>query len=123
MPEPLFPYCRHPPQGVNASVAAGGIESLCDHSPRQQAVTHREDPENWRHQVPVAAVLRIIIPDPFRLRSESRARTAAERSFPMKLFTEAQRRELLANGQRSAAGDQIDPLPVVKLFTPDAGAT
>ena len=41
----------------------------------------------------------------------------------MKLFTEAQRRELLANGQRSAAGDQIDPLPVVKLFTPDAGAT
>ena len=41
----------------------------------------------------------------------------------MKLLTEAQRRELLANGQRSAAGDQIDPLPVVKLFTPDAGAT
>jgi hypothetical protein len=41
----------------------------------------------------------------------------------MKLFTEAQRRELLANGQRSAAGDQIDPLPAVKLFTPDAGAT
>lgn len=41
----------------------------------------------------------------------------------MKFLTEAQRRELLANGQRSAAGDQIDPLPVVKLFTPDAGAT
>jgi hypothetical protein len=41
----------------------------------------------------------------------------------MKLLTEAQRRELLANGQRSAAGNPIDPLPVVKLFTPDAGAT
>ena len=41
----------------------------------------------------------------------------------MKLFTEAQRRELIANGERSAAGEQTDPRPVVKLFTPDAGAT
>jgi Protein of unknown function (DUF2958) len=41
----------------------------------------------------------------------------------MKLLTEAQRRELIANGERSAAGEQIDPRPVVKLFTPDAGAT
>jgi Protein of unknown function (DUF2958) len=40
----------------------------------------------------------------------------------MKLFTEAQRRELIANGERSAAGEHIDPHPVVKLFTPDAGA-
>jgi hypothetical protein len=30
---------------------------------------------------------------------------------------------LLANGARSAAGDDIDPVPVVKLFTPDANAT
>lgn len=30
---------------------------------------------------------------------------------------------LLANGARSAAGEDIDPRPVVKLFTPDAGAT
>jgi hypothetical protein len=30
---------------------------------------------------------------------------------------------LLANGQRRAGGEQIDPNPVVKLFTPDAGAT
>lgn len=41
----------------------------------------------------------------------------------MKLLTEAQRRELIANGERSAAGEPIDPRPVVKLFTPDAGAT
>ena len=41
----------------------------------------------------------------------------------MKLFTQAQRRELIANGERSAAGQHIDPQPVVKLFTPDAGAT
>lgn len=31
--------------------------------------------------------------------------------------------KLVANGQLSAKGDASDPLPVVKLFTPDAGAT
>ena len=41
----------------------------------------------------------------------------------MKLFTEVQRRELIANGERSAAGEPIEPRPIVKLFTPDAGAT
>ena len=41
----------------------------------------------------------------------------------MKLLTEAQRRELTANGERSTAGEEIDPRPVVKLFTPDASAT
>ena len=41
----------------------------------------------------------------------------------MKLLTDAQRRELTAHGERSAAGEEIDPRPVVKLFTPDAGAT
>jgi hypothetical protein len=30
---------------------------------------------------------------------------------------------MLANGRRSAAGDDHDPPPVVKLFTPDSGAT
>ncbi len=30
---------------------------------------------------------------------------------------------LLSNGALSAAGKDIDPHPVVKLFTPDAGAT
>jgi hypothetical protein len=52
----------------------------------------------------------------------SRARTATERSFSLKLLTDAQRRELTGNGERSAAGVEIDPRPVVKLFTPDAGA-
>lgn len=39
------------------------------------------------------------------------------------LITEDQLAQLLANGARSAAGEDIDPKPVVKLFTPDAGAT
>ena len=33
------------------------------------------------------------------------------------------RERLLANGARSAAGEDIDPIPVVKLFTLDANAT
>ena len=32
-------------------------------------------------------------------------------------------RDLLANGHRTAGGDQFDPQPVIKLFTPDAQAT
>lgn len=39
------------------------------------------------------------------------------------LFTETIRQKLLANGARSAAGEVNDPIPVVKLFTPDANAT
>lgn len=39
------------------------------------------------------------------------------------LFTQIIRQKLLANGARSAAGEHIDPVPVVKLFTPDANAT
>lgn len=31
--------------------------------------------------------------------------------------------QLLANGASTAAGDDIDEAPVIKLFTPDAGAT
>ncbi|WP_164155257.1 DUF2958 domain-containing protein [Sandarakinorhabdus rubra] len=38
-------------------------------------------------------------------------------------LTEEQWNLLLANGKRSVAGDDLDPAPVVKLFTPDAGAT
>lgn len=41
----------------------------------------------------------------------------------MALLTAALKAALLANGARSAAGEEIDPVPVVKLFTPDAGAT
>ena len=45
----------------------------------------------------------------------------------MKLITTAQRAKLLANGRVSLEGRHqgrdIDPHPVVKLFTPDAGCT
>ena len=39
------------------------------------------------------------------------------------LITEAQRVLLLANGRESLQNADFDPSPVVKLFTPDAGAT
>ena len=39
------------------------------------------------------------------------------------IITAEQRAQMLANGTRSAAGEDLDPLPVVKLFTPDANAT
>lgn len=39
------------------------------------------------------------------------------------LITENERRQLLAHGQIRAAGQAIDSLPVVRLFTPDAHAT
>lgn len=39
------------------------------------------------------------------------------------LITEDERRLLLEHGQARAAGRVIDPLPVVRLFTPDAHAT
>ena len=41
----------------------------------------------------------------------------------MELIPDALRARLLDNGRRSAAGEDHDPLPLVKLFTPDAGAT
>lgn len=41
----------------------------------------------------------------------------------MKLITDAQRAQLLAHGTVTASGGTHDPLPVVKLFTPDANAT
>jgi len=39
------------------------------------------------------------------------------------LITEEQRRQLLENGNAAVSGQQADPWPVVKLFTPDAHAT
>ena len=39
------------------------------------------------------------------------------------LITENERRLLLVHGQIRATGQAIDPLPVVRLFTPDAHAT
>lgn len=41
----------------------------------------------------------------------------------MQLLLDSHRAQLLANGRRSAAGEDIDPHPVVKLFTPDAGTS
>lgn len=40
-----------------------------------------------------------------------------------KLITDEQRAQLLANGWKSIENPDFDPHPVVKLFTPDAGAT
>jgi len=39
------------------------------------------------------------------------------------LMLPAERERLLANGRLSAAGEELDPLPIVKLFTPDANAS
>ena len=41
----------------------------------------------------------------------------------MNLITESLHAQLLANGRQSLDNDDFDPPPVVKLFTPDAGAT
>lgn len=40
-----------------------------------------------------------------------------------KLITDEQHAQLLANGRQSLEQENFDPAPVVKLFTPDAGAT
>lgn len=40
----------------------------------------------------------------------------------MTFLTEEQRSRLLANGAARARGETLDPLPVVKLYTLDAGA-
>lgn len=39
------------------------------------------------------------------------------------LLTAALRRQLLLNGHKSRSQPDFDPIPVVKLFTPDASAT
>ncbi len=43
--------------------------------------------------------------------------------MPHDLITADQRALMLAHGAKSAAGEDIDPYPVVKLFTPDGAAT
>ena len=40
-----------------------------------------------------------------------------------KLISDEQRAQLLANGRLSMTAEDFDPAPVVKLFTPNAGAT
>ena len=45
-------------------------------------------------------------------------------SDTLKTFlTDELRDEMLANGAARARGDDIDPYPVLKLYTPDAGAS
>lgn len=46
-------------------------------------------------------------------------------TFPQRpaFVDDAAHAQLLANGHRTAGGEEIDPQPVIKLFTPDAGAT
>jgi hypothetical protein len=39
------------------------------------------------------------------------------------LLTDAERDQLLKNGAAAARGEQLDPFPVVRLFSPDAHAT
>jgi hypothetical protein len=41
----------------------------------------------------------------------------------MNFLTDEQRREMLANGAALGRGEDIDPYPVLKLYTPDAGAS
>jgi len=43
-------------------------------------------------------------------------------TMPQPLTTTPERAQLLANGQARAAGQDTDPVPVVRLFTPDAHA-
>ncbi|TSD59044.1 DUF2958 domain-containing protein [Variovorax sp. KBS0712] len=42
--------------------------------------------------------------------------------MPSPFMTEDQRKEMLANGVARVRGEAVDPYPVVKLYTPDAGA-
>lgn len=41
----------------------------------------------------------------------------------MNLLTTHQKAIMIENGRKSAAGDEIDPFPVVKLFMPISGMT
>lgn len=41
----------------------------------------------------------------------------------MKLLTQPQLEQMLANGKKAEADPAFDPCPVVKLFTPDANCT
>lgn len=44
-------------------------------------------------------------------------------AMTLSLITETERAQMLENGRAREAGQAVDPLPVVRLFTPDAHAT
>ncbi|MED5476598.1 MAG: DUF2958 domain-containing protein [Pseudomonadota bacterium] len=44
-------------------------------------------------------------------------------AMTLSLITETEREQLLANSRARAVDQAVDPLPVVRLFTPDAHAT
>jgi len=58
-----------------------------------------------------------------RFRAKALLCLDVSRYVAMPLITDAQREQLLANGRAQAQGRASDPLPVVRLFTPDAHAT
>ncbi len=67
---------------------------------------------------------RISAKAPLRLHARKRGEGAFRRvAMTLSLISEVEHELLLANGRARAAGQAIDPLPVVRLFTPDAHAT
>lgn len=48
---------------------------------------------------------------------------ATEVDLAIPLITDEPQAQMLANGTRSSEDETYDPMPVVKLFTPDAAAT
>ena len=110
-------FCGAPTSGVRTG--RGGITVRASKLSRAVKGERRETALNGG-RVHGASDHRFWLPSvAVRVAGENRNR----KELSMKLLTDAQRRELTANGERSAAGEEIDPRPVVKLFTPDAGAT
>lgn len=67
---------------------------------------------------------RICAQAPLRIHARKRGEGAFRRAaMTLSFISETEREQLLANGRARAAGQAIDPLPVVRLFTPDAHAT
>jgi hypothetical protein len=58
-----------------------------------------------------------------RLPGDIKLRRLSIEMVVKKLVTDAERAQLLANGGARTRGQDGDPMPVVKLFTPDAHAT
>ncbi|MCY1260393.1 hypothetical protein D9M68_355200 [compost metagenome] len=59
----------------------------------------------------------------FRAHAHPCIGTLRHTAMTQSLITDPERAQLLVNGRARAAGQAIDPLPVVRLFTPDAHVT